>query len=72
MSHPIARMQRSVCADLFADVRRAIQQRPIGTIRRYGNRRLGAAMDAGIASPVQRAYGTPTIPLGKSSPSSGS
>ncbi len=59
----VSRMQKSSKGNLFADIRRTIQETPTLAIYRNGNTRLSSAFYTGIAGPSETTNSATTIPL---------
>ena len=59
----VSRMQKSSKANLFADIRRTIQETPTLAICRNSNTRLSSAFYAKIAGPSETTNSATTIPL---------
>ena len=68
---PGHRRDRRGSHDLFAQVGRGVQKKPVLTVRRRGDRGLRARADAGVAGPVEAAHVTEAVPLGIAAAGSG-
>src|SRR5215467_10017901 len=56
-------MQRREALDLLADLRRTIQQKPLGGVGADGHAFLGAGDNVRVSSPHAAAVWAPTVPL---------